>query len=235
MQNGTAPNHGTKNKSDTCAIASLLKAIPIDLWEDILLLNTSRFAVIDIKSCEVSLIGQWVEEKDGNVYSKSNAPAVSAYKNWLYDDDDNYIDNPDNHDAYGAELLSDDAQGGGLWDDIADCPYIAVYGTLKQGKGNHTLMDGLSYIGKAETLHSYCLNVSGCPYLYESPACGRVQVEIYAVDDISDLQRIDDLEGHPMWYERKIVPMLFDDGNVADCWIYVQPGEGNPEKHIGNY
>jgi hypothetical protein len=39
-----------------------------------------------------------------------------------------------------------------------------------------------------------------------------------------DLKPIDQLEGHPNWYERKQIPVVMKSGKVITAWLYFQNG-----------
>lgn len=99
---------------------------------------------------------------------------------------------------------------------------VAVYGTLKKSKHNHDLLlDRSDYIGEGELNGDYTLVVKGLPYVVERPGNG-VECQIFAVDDVV-LASLDRLEGHPNFYERKMVPVTFEDGVIEDIYCYVHP------------
>lgn len=105
---------------------------------------------------------------------------------------------------------------------------IAVYGTLKKGKGNHPLLDGCEFLGHGTTLDTYPMVAQGCPFVIDekdNPDGKHIVVEVYRVDAIA-LRDIDRLEGHPDWYVRRIKPIVMDaTGDVLECYVYVQPKE----------
>lgn len=97
---------------------------------------------------------------------------------------------------------------------------VAVYGTLKQGYGNHGLIKSAKFVGKGKTKSKYPLRVSGLPYMYDTKGVGHnVDVEVYDCDhwEMIDLDR---LEGHPNFYERKVTQIVLDSGEVVDAWVY---------------
>jgi gamma-glutamylcyclotransferase (GGCT)/AIG2-like uncharacterized protein YtfP len=63
------------------------------------------------------------------------------------------------------------------------------------------------------------LVISGLPYLIEEEGLGHhVEVDIFSVTG-TVLQRLDMLESHPVWYQRKRVAIDTKDGQ-KECWIY---------------
>lgn len=82
---------------------------------------------------------------------------------------------------------------------------VAVYGTLRQGHGNHRIIaeagDGAEFKGAFRTNGSEWRMVS----LGGFPACvpgdGNISVEVYAVNDAT-LHRLDCLEGYPTLYQK---------------------------------
>ena len=60
---------------------------------------------------------------------------------------------------------------------------------------------------------------SGIPYVSSNIAYSKIQGEIYLVSEES-MDMLDMLEGHPKWYERRVVKINTDDGIDFDCWLY---------------
>lgn len=119
-------------------------------------------------------------------------------------------------------------QKDGIWyskSNVLEENVVAVYGTLKRGLGNHHYIEDSKYVGKGKTKDKYPLVVSGLPYLIEEKDKGHhVEVEVYKVDD-DTLRRLDSLEGHPNWYERKKVDIKLNTGTVVKAWIYFNKRE----------
>lgn len=108
---------------------------------------------------------------------------------------------------------------------------VAVYGTLKRGKGNHPLLSEAMFVGTAKTKNKYPLVIRnwGLPFLINKPNVGyNVEVEIYLIDQ-DMLNRLDILEGHPDWYRRKRRKfILLEDGYdklEMEAWVYFGPDE----------
>lgn len=107
---------------------------------------------------------------------------------------------------------------------------VFLYGTLRQDKANHyRLLDPANgearFLGLATTVEKYPLVIASrynIPYLLAAPGHGKnVHGEVYEVDDLM-LQKCDELEDHPTYYERKVTKMRMDEsGKEVDCWVYL--------------
>jgi gamma-glutamylcyclotransferase (GGCT)/AIG2-like uncharacterized protein YtfP len=102
---------------------------------------------------------------------------------------------------------------------------VFVYGTLKEGYGNHRyhLGDGRgTFLGYGVTKKKFRMLDGGFPVVinYETDIPeGRVQGEVYGVyaDTMADL---DALEGYPDMYTRSEEQIEMQDGSVITAWIY---------------
>ena len=108
---------------------------------------------------------------------------------------------------------------------------VFVYGTLRSGYHNHFLVsNGASgtskniKIGKGKTKNKYALYEHGIPYLVEDEKTSKVTGELYMVD-ISTLQNLDLLEGHPKWYRRKLIKVLVGETEHL-AWTYFNKKQG---------
>lgn len=107
--------------------------------------------------------------------------------------------------------------------------FVFVYGTLKSDGHNNPLLseNGAQLISsKAWTAEGYCLVTDGClPYLIEMKSFeGEVFGELWLVND-SCLEKLDRLEGHPNWYERKGIRVHVDEKLSYACKTYIMPIE----------
>jgi len=96
---------------------------------------------------------------------------------------------------------------------------VAVYGTLKQGRSNHCVMQRASgsFVGEA-TLEGFEMYTNGgFPVIYKTNHDSTIAVELFSVEDIDPL---DSLEGHPTWYRREQVATPH-----GDAWIYIMQDE----------
>ena len=102
---------------------------------------------------------------------------------------------------------------------------VFVYGTLRQGHGNHHLLkDAYSY-GVGSTVDSYAMYLtSGYPYVTSSEAHYPIVGEMYAVDDAT-LEELDRMEGHPRYYERREISVIVD-GERYSPWMYFRNPPG---------
>lgn len=116
---------------------------------------------------------------------------------------------------------------------------LAVYGTLRRGEWNASLLDGASFVGTARVagvLHEMPPTASR-GYAYPSlvlDGAGAVVVELYELADAAALAAADDLEGYDPTdeaaseYVRRAVDVI--DGPVVRAWIYIYNG---PPEEMG--
>lgn len=104
---------------------------------------------------------------------------------------------------------------------------IFVYGTLKRGHGNNYLLGESPLLGQALTLTPFVLFNCGfpmaVPFTRDAAKAPLLPVmgEVYQVDETT-LRRLDSLEGHPDWYERKPVQAVVA-GKEQEVELYVMP------------
>lgn len=95
---------------------------------------------------------------------------------------------------------------------------VAVYGSLKQGFGNHRLLEGSKLLGHTETRPEWTMyNLGAFPALMKG---GNTQIfiEVYEVSD-ETFEDLDCLEGYPKFYTREVI-----DTKYGDAWIYFIDG-----------
>lgn len=102
--------------------------------------------------------------------------------------------------------------------DKSDFPHrVFVYGTLMRGYGNHRLLmdPGAIRLGDDITLRKeYVMTGRGVPFVSDG-GDAHIAGEVYDVTD-AVLKRLDGLEGHPTFYERRIIPL----GKYTEAWMY---------------
>jgi gamma-glutamylcyclotransferase (GGCT)/AIG2-like uncharacterized protein YtfP len=95
---------------------------------------------------------------------------------------------------------------------------VAVYGTLKRGQSNHGLLSDSQFVSLGETLPNYSLlEMGGYPGAIYGQQ--KLVVEVFSVSP-EVLARLDQLEGHPSYYERKEIPITLPSGEIIKAWMY---------------
>lgn len=104
--------------------------------------------------------------------------------------------------------------------------FVFVYGTLKEGFGNHYLLEGALCVHKG-VLEVPAKMVSLGPFpgliLNEEWKAQNIWGEYYQIND-ETLRMLDILEGYPSFYDRQLVP---GSGRLRgqDVWVYHLPEE----------
>jgi gamma-glutamylcyclotransferase (GGCT)/AIG2-like uncharacterized protein YtfP len=92
---------------------------------------------------------------------------------------------------------------------------VAVYGTLKQGHGNHAHFLNKAPIAGDQLGGFKMYSLGGFPACqHTGDNNDRVMVEVYEIDD-KELYSLDGLEGYPDFYNRMEV-----DTCMGKAWIY---------------
>lgn len=91
---------------------------------------------------------------------------------------------------------------------------VAVYGSLRQGFGNHRLLEGSDFLGTEVTQPEWKMfNLGAFPAV-----CGGgdtpLTLELYEVDDAT-FESLDILEGHPDFYCRRKIAT-----SQGNAWMY---------------
>jgi gamma-glutamylaminecyclotransferase len=100
------------------------------------------------------------------------------------------------------------------------CNLVFVYGTLRKGFGNHSLLEHQTLKGKALTKYKYVMYASGIPFVKSDEAVTPIVGEIYELDGVEALKRLDRLESHPDFYKREVILCTMEDGTEAHAWLY---------------
>lgn len=90
---------------------------------------------------------------------------------------------------------------------------VFVYGTLKRGCKNHSILKSARFLGEAKITGATMLDLGPFPCVI--PGDGEVKGEIYQVNP-AQLRMLDILEGHPNLYERHLTPL----GDDHFAWTY---------------
>lgn len=100
---------------------------------------------------------------------------------------------------------------------------VAVYGSLRQGLGNHPLLANSELVETTtftdkHTMVSFGYYPALIPHLEEGKETegNSIIVEVYKVNE-NTFRNLDTLEGYPSFYDRKQVTL---DNGMEDVWIY---------------
>lgn len=99
---------------------------------------------------------------------------------------------------------------------------VFVYGSLKQGRGNHILLSEANYIGSRLTSEEiyHMISFGAFPGVIKNSETGEASAiygELYEVDN-STLERLDRLESNGSFYKRELV-QLREESEPA--WMYI--------------
>lgn len=99
---------------------------------------------------------------------------------------------------------------------------VFTYGSLRKGYGNHPLLDGSRFVATAKTLPAYTMiHLGGFPGIIYG---GETEIigELYEVD-ARTLATLDQLEGHPGFYERQSIKVYDAEGTEYNTYCYLLP------------
>lgn len=101
---------------------------------------------------------------------------------------------------------------------------VFVYGTLREGRGNHPLLGPTAVKVCDGTISARLYMVHTLPMIThaESPD-DRVVGEVWELDGPNRLADVDALEGHPNWYRRQEIPVHMTDTELTGtvlAWAY---------------
>jgi gamma-glutamylaminecyclotransferase len=247
MMNGTIDRLVSKKSVDTVELCKILNGLSEPKIVAILTTYACRFALLNRSNGQVTIINNdlWTV-KDGVHYSKANcfpapkckgvtaATYKTSYRAYEAEEDEQYEswgswgkygwDEQD--DWYAPVTVEPEPPSGKLVS-------VAVYGTLKSGHGNHRLLENSYCLGDAYTAAAYPLVIDSLPYLIDRIGVGkRVRVEVYRVTEAT-LARLDSLEGHPDWYQRKEIQVQLIKGGTVTAWVYMIP-DSRSDTHMND-
>lgn len=237
MMNGTIDRLVSKKSVDTVELCKILNGLSEQKMLAILTTYACRFALLNRSNGRVTLVNNdlWTL-RDGVHYSKANcfpAPkthrlSAATYKTSYSREESALDDEYESWEAWGRYGWDEDED---VWcsGSVEPAPQtgklvsVAVYGTLKSGHGNHRLLEDSYCLGDGYTASAYPLVIDGLPYVIDRIGVGkRVRVEAYRVDEAT-LARLDGLEGHPDWYQRKQIQIQLVKGGTITAWVYMIP------------
>ena len=98
--------------------------------------------------------------------------------------------------------------------------YMATYGTLRKGYGNHRLISKSKFLGEGYTKENYSMYTNGSfPYVTKLETDTQIYVEVYSLTPI-ELQMCDYLEGNGSHYTREEIDIVLLDGSEIKSWLY---------------
>jgi gamma-glutamylcyclotransferase (GGCT)/AIG2-like uncharacterized protein YtfP/predicted glutamine amidotransferase len=237
MMNGTIDRLKSSKSVDTLELCKILNGMSANKMLDVLATYACRFALLNRSTGQVALVNHdlWTI-RDGVHYSKANCFPSERSPFSYTAPKSSYSLEQDEIDKEWEEWLAQEQVGYEI-DDLDDDKWnvsqpascipslvsVAVYGTLKRGHGNHRLLESSYCLGEGNTSDSYPLVIDNLPYVIDRKGHGkRVQVEVYRVD-ANTLARLDSLEGHPDWYQRKQIQVHLHKGGTITAWVYMIP------------
>ncbi|GLR63561.1 gamma-glutamylcyclotransferase family protein [Marinospirillum insulare] len=100
--------------------------------------------------------------------------------------------------------------------------YVLVYGTLRKGGSNHSLMQEAHFITEATLSDFTMVSLGGYPAVYKDKAAKNdILAELYSVDNLT-FSDLDELEGYPDYYQRSQVEISLAKEQKIKAWIYHQ-------------
>ena len=107
---------------------------------------------------------------------------------------------------------------------------LFVYGSLKKGFDNHNLLNKYAKrLGKAHTVKKFSMfedSFGNYPYIVDVPH-SKIKGELYQINRAELMQRIDEFEGAPDYYERKKIEVKSHHG-VKRAFVYIRPNVEAP-------
>jgi len=110
--------------------------------------------------------------------------------------------------------------------------FLFVYGSLKKGFDNHKLLNKYAKrVGKASTVGKFAMyedSFGNYPYLVKEPVT-KVIGELYEIKRKELLDKIDEFEGAPEYYQRKKIKVKTHKG-VNLAFVYIREDEEIPKE-----
>ena len=99
---------------------------------------------------------------------------------------------------------------------------VFVYGTLRSGEANWRTLLSPDQGCSAKTEPRFTMRSHGRFPIVQHGGITAISGEVFLVDDAT-LILLDQLEGHPDWYERVEIDVTLDIGELQRAWIYLMP------------
>lgn len=236
--NGTVTGWGCDDVSDTKDIATILKDIKLDLHTEVAdkliykIIGTSynKFVVMLPDGLVKVYNKQLFVEEEGILYSNTNHHEVKTYK-YTNNKSYSYWDDKDDYDTYSAWSKRKTYK----YDSTKESPKVLtknvkdkrvfVYGTLKKGEMNHSLLSDATFLGECTTVLKYAMvNLGqGYPYVLGRYEKGKqIKGELYLVD-ADTKEALDILEGCPTHYTDTITSVKMKNTGVTNtAYVYIK-------------
>lgn len=222
--NGTLTSWGNDKVSDTQEFAETFRKLNIDLEAPATktlvshIIGTAYNKIVVMKpNGHVVIFNEnlFIEE-DGILYSNTSHHKPVALPIYDYKQSYHYKrfkDYNDDYDFYQKPVINVKE----------DRVKVFVYGTLKSGKSNNSLLDGATFLGKATSVARWAMVDSGYyPYVLGKYFGGSFIVgEVYEVDE-GTKEVLDILEGVPHHYMEDSIYVQYADGTTEKCIIYTK-------------
>jgi|GEM_PF-1061598 len=102
--------------------------------------------------------------------------------------------------------------------------YLFVYGSLKKGFDNHKLLEkATKRVGKATTIRKFGMfedSFGNYPYLVPKPI-SKIEGELYQINRKEILDKIDEFEGAPDYYQREKIRVKTHKGEKM-AFVYIR-------------
>ena len=97
----------------------------------------------------------------------------------------------------------------------AESTLVFVYGSLKQGFGNHWLLKNAKYLGACETVSRHkMISLGAFPGVIWYGGEHTIKGEVYDVKDVNDRIALDNLEGYPTFYTKQRIWTTWGPANM---------------------
>ena len=101
---------------------------------------------------------------------------------------------------------------------------LFVYGSLKKGFDNHNILgNSAKRLGKARTIKKFSMyedSFGNYPYIVDEPY-SKIKGELYQIMRADLMQKLDEFEGVPDYYERKKIEVKSHHG-VKRAFVYIR-------------
>ena len=115
---------------------------------------------------------------------------------------------------------------------------VFVYGTLKKGHYNNTLLEEAEFVGAAKTVgNDYTMYHLGAFPGVKEGGCDSITGEVYNVND-EQLARLHQLEGHPTFYKAVNKQVRLFNNSISgymEALMYIYQGNANNIKAGGTW